>query len=129
MLFTHKPGDKITLFFAVKENDTAKFEAVEVHPVYATFALGRDAEWTTRQFVLSMKEPNEEGIGTFLHIQHQSPALLGQNVKITAIFDTIKGNEIICNFDVSVGERLIAFGSTGQKILKKEKLKSLFDSL
>ena len=45
-----------------------------VHPFYSTFALGRDVEWACRQFVLEMKEEDEEGIGTFLNITHKSPA-------------------------------------------------------
>ncbi len=76
-----------------------------------------------------MKEADEEGIGTFLNIQHHSPALLGQTVEITAIVDAINGNEIVCSFAANVGDRLIASGTTGQKILKKEKLNRIFDSL
>jgi fluoroacetyl-CoA thioesterase len=109
--------------------DTASFEAGAVHPVYATFALGRDAEWVCRLFVLDMKEDDEEGIGTFLHIEHLSPALSGAYVKFTATIHKIEGNSIICDFEAKVQERLIARGQTGQKILKKEKLNRLFGSL
>ena len=60
-------GDKVSLEFLVKDNDLAAFQGEMVHPFYSTFALGRDAEWTCRQFVLEMKESDEEGIGTFLN--------------------------------------------------------------
>lgn len=113
----------------VKNEDCASFESGNVHPVYATFALGRDAEWACRLFVLEMKEAHEEGIGTFLTINHKSPALVGSTVLITATVKSIEKNEIICNYKAQVGERVIAEGEQGQKIIAKQKLDALFDSL
>lgn len=113
----------------VEQPDTAAFDAGQVHPVYATFALGRDAEWVCRLFVLDIKKEDEEGIGTFLNVKHISAALLGSTVKFSATIHKIEGNTIICDFEARVGDRLIATGQTGQKILKKEKLNLLFRSL
>lgn len=106
----------------MQQDDLATFEAGNVHPFYGTFALGRDVEWTCRQFVLNMKDDDEEGIGTFLNIAHKSPAMLGDQVAITARIIRLQGNAIDCEFAVKVGNRLIAEGTQGQKILKKEKL-------
>lgn len=113
----------------VELEDIASFDSGTVHQVYATFALGRDAEWSSRLFVLEMKENDEEGIGTFLNIQHHSPAKVGDMVKFTAEIYELFKNTINCKITAKVGERLIASGSTGQKIIKKEKLESLFNSL
>ena len=113
----------------VSENDMASFDSVSVHPVLATFALGRDAEWVCRLFVIDMKETGEEGIGTFLEIEHQTPAFLGEMVTYTGIFDEQMGNAVICKFEAHVGERLIATGRTGQKILMKDKINQLFNSI
>lgn len=113
----------------VEPKDTATFINGEVHPVYATFALGRDAEWCGRLFVLEMKEDDEEGIGTFLNIEHKSPALLGQQVNFISELIEINGNEVICKFTAFVGSRIIAIGTQGQKILKKEKIERIFASL
>lgn len=124
-----KPGDKKVLHHLVDESDIAAFETGIVHPFYATFALGRDAEWATRQFVLEMKEDDEEGIGTFLNIEHHSPALLGDTVTFTATIDEIEGHSIICNYVAEVNGRKIASGKTGQKILKKEKLERIVDKI
>lgn len=109
-------------------NDIAAFNEKTVHQVFATFALGRDAEWCCRLFVLEMIEDDEEGIGTFLHINHHSPALLAEVVHFEAKFVSIQKNEIVCSYTAKVGERLIASGETGQKILQKEKLKKYFQS-
>lgn len=109
--------------------DLATFETGNVHPFYATFALGRDAEWACRQFVLNMKDDDEEGIGTFLHIQHKSPAMLGDTVTISAKVIRMERNAIDCKFSVYVGERLVAEGTQGQKILKKDRVKQLIEGL
>jgi fluoroacetyl-CoA thioesterase len=60
-----KIGDSKTFTKMVTTNDIAQFDEGTVHEVYGTFALGRDAEWSSRLFVLEMKEEDEEGIGTF----------------------------------------------------------------
>jgi predicted thioesterase len=123
------PGSVKTYRKIVLAEETASFESGQVHPVYATFALARDAEWSSRLFVLEMKEEGEEGIGTFIHVDHKAPALVGEEVIFEAVFKEWRGNEIVCTYTAKVGERLIAEGSTGQKILKKEKLEKVFQNL
>jgi predicted thioesterase len=76
-----------------------------------------------------MLEEDEEGIGTFLTIEHKSPALVGETVEIQAVLKEIAGNAINCTFIASVGDRIIAEGTTGQKILKKEKLERMVKSI
>lgn len=124
-----QPGDIKTFSRRVREEDCAAFDSGQVHPVYATFALARDAEWCCRLFVLDMKDADEEGIGTMLSVQHQSPAPAGATVIFTAAIKEINGNEVICRFDARVGDRVIASGEQGQKILKKEKLEQIFRQL
>ncbi len=121
-----QPGDVKTFRRVVRKEDCAAFDSGLVHPVYATFALARDAEWCCRLFVLEMKDTNEEGIGTMLSLQHVSPALEGSTVDFKATVKAINGHEIICALEIKVGDRVIATGENGQKILKKEKLESLF---
>ena len=113
----------------MREEDTATFRSGNVHPVYATFALTRDAEWSSRLFVLEMKENDEEGIGTIVNVKHISPAFVGDKVMFEAVIDELNGNEVNCTFTAKIGNRLIAEGRTGQKILKKEKIEKLFQGL
>lgn len=122
-------GDIKKHSFKVKSQDVAHFEQQAVHDVCSTFTLAREIEWATRLFVLNMLEQDEEGIGIHLNIQHLSPALLGEEVEIEAIFAGIKDREIICDYVAKVGERLVAKGTTGQKILQKEKLAKIFEQL
>lgn len=122
-------GDQKTFTKLVNQADCASFDSGHVHPVYATFSLGRDAEWACRLFVLEMKESHEEGIGTFLTINHKSPALVGSKVDFMATVKSIQRNEIICTYTAKVGDRIIAEGEQGQKIIAKEKLEKLFEGL
>ena len=121
-----KIGDQKTHHFIVKKEDVAAFDSGVVHAVCSTFALAREIEWSSRLFVLEMKESDEEGIGTLLAISHQSPAMEGQEVEIMATVASMENNELICDISAMVGERVIATGRTGQKILKKDKIKELF---
>lgn len=113
----------------VSREDTARFESGEVHPVYSTFALARDAEWTCRLFVLQMLEDDEEGIGTFVNVRHYSPAAVGSHVHFVATIDRLEGNEVVCRYTAHVGDRLIAEGEQGQKILKHEKLRKVLEAI
>jgi fluoroacetyl-CoA thioesterase len=120
------PGDRKTYQKIVTEQDAASFHGELLHPLYATYALARDFEWSSRLFFLEMKEEDEEGVGTFLQIEHQSPARIGEEITISATIESITGNELICIIVARSGHRVIATGKTGQKMLKKEKLKTLF---
>jgi len=119
----------MSLVHTVEQADLATFETGNVHPFYSTFALGRDAEWACRQFVLQMKETDEEGIGTFLNIRHKSPAMLGDTVEFIATVSVLEGHQIDCTFVARVGDRIVAEGEQGQKILKKEKLERLVNQI
>ena len=122
-------GDIKIFSHTVTKGDIAKFEAGEVHAVYSTFALVRDAEWSGRLFVLEMKEAGEEGIGTGINIKHISPALIGETVVFTATLTEVRKNEVINDFVAKVGERVIAEGTQWQKIINKAKFDALLDSL
>ncbi|NLU93223.1 thioesterase family protein [Chitinophaga sp. Ak27] len=124
-----QPGDHKEFRRIVRPEDCAAFDSGNVHPVYATFALARDAEWCCRLFVLDMKDDTEEGIGVQLTIHHMAPALIGSEVLFTATVSHIQQHEISCTYTATVNGRLIANGTQVQKILKKEKLERLFAGL
>lgn len=124
-----QPGNSKTFTRVVRAEDCTAFESGLVHPVYATFALARDAEWCCRLFVLEMKEEHEEGIGTMIHIEHISPAPEGAAVVFTAVIKSMERHEIICSFEARTGDHVIARGEQGQKILPKDKLAHLFARL
>lgn len=122
-----KIGDTLQYRKVVTPEDVAAFHGKEVHPVCSTFALARDIEWTSRQFVLAMCDLDEEGVGTLLTIAHHSPAFVGDEVVFTARIRSLEGHELRCTYEAHVGDRLIAAGETGQKIMKRARLDVLFN--
>jgi fluoroacetyl-CoA thioesterase len=122
-----KPGDIKEYRSVVTAEDLAVFQGVVVHAVCSTFALAREIEWTTRQFVLDMKEEDEEGIGTYLEIEHLGPAFVGEEIIFRGKFELLTDNNVVCTFEAHVADRMIARGKTGQKILKVDIIKSLFN--
>lgn len=121
-----KPGDHKVFKKTVTENDLAAFHGEVLHAVCSTFSLARDFEWASRLFFIEMKEDDEEGVGTFLSIDHKSPAFVGEEITFTATIVKLEKNELTCMIESSVNGRLIAVGTTGQKMLKKDRLKQLF---
>jgi predicted thioesterase len=121
-----KSGDQKVYKKTVTENDLAAFHGEVLHAVCSTFSLARDFEWTSRLFFIEMKEDDEEGVGTFLSIDHKSPAFVGEEITFTATIVKLEKNELTCLIESSVNGRLIAVGATGQKMLKKDRLKQLF---
>jgi predicted thioesterase len=122
-----KPGEQRTMTYLVKREDVASFQGVVVHNVCATFTLAREVEWATRQYIFDLREDDEEGIGTFLSINHQAPAFVGEELVIESTVESLQGHELICSYIIRVRERVIATGKTGQKVLKKEKIQAIFN--
>ena len=118
-------GDQKVYRKTINEQDLAAFHGEVLHAVYATFALARDFEWSSRLFFIEMKEDDEEGVGTYLEIFHRSPAFAGEEVVVTATVEKLEGNELICKIEARVSDRLVADGRTGQRMLKKSKLDAL----
>ncbi|MCS6904395.1 MAG: hypothetical protein RML72_02410 [Bacteroidia bacterium] len=113
----------------VTEEKLARFDAGLVHPVLSTFYLAKEAEWCCRLFVLEMLEEGEEGIGTFVSVNHLAPAPLGALVTYRAQIEKIEKNQIDCTYKVFWEEILIAEGKQSQKIIKKAKFESLVQEL
>ncbi len=120
-----QPGDVKTYALTVTPDKLARFPDQPggglIHPVYGTFALGQDAEWCCRLFVLDMLEVGEQGVGSLLTVEHLSPAPQGSRVTITATLEAVEGRRVRCRYQAhvlgSAGERLIAQGVQEQRIV------------
>ncbi|MDF7813581.1 hotdog domain-containing protein [Hymenobacter sp. YC55] len=124
-----QPGDIQVYSFVVGPQDFAVLNGKLIQPVLSTFALGQALEWASRQFVELMLEAGEAGIGTMLTIKHRAPAFEGETVEIQAIFERLEGAELTCHVQAYVGERLLATGRTGQRIVDAGKLQARFQEL
>ena len=105
-----RPGDKKSFRRTVVDSDQAIFHDEVLHRVCSTFALARDFEWASRLFFIEMKEDHEEGVGTYLQINHLAPAFVGDEVEYTATVEALKGNELTCSIEARVMDQLIATG-------------------
>lgn len=121
-----KKGDTKKHHFVVSEEDQATFNGQVLHKVCSTYKLGQEMEWSSRLFMLEIIDKDEEGVGTMLHVEHKSPAFVGERVSITATFDSFVSCELTCDIEVKVKDRLIAKGKTGQRLLKKDRLQKIF---
>ncbi len=112
-------GEQKVYHALVTPDKTARFHGEEVHPYYSTFALGQDAEWACRLFVLEMKDPDEEGIGIYLSVHHIGSAPVGAEVEIVATLLWVRDYTVHCGYEVWHAGQRIAYGEQTQKILKK----------
>lgn len=124
-----KIGDTRKHDFKVTEDHLATFKSGTVHRVCSTFVLAREMEWASRLFMPDMCETHEEGVGTMLHIDHKSPAFVGEEVLILAKVARVEKNELICEIEVTCEGRIVALGKTGQKIMSRDKITQIFTSL
>ncbi|MEL6695633.1 MAG: hypothetical protein AAFP89_05300 [Bacteroidota bacterium] len=123
-------GDKKIYTTEVTEDKLATFNSGPVHPVYGTFALGRDAEWAGRLFVLDMIEHEEEFVGAYLDITHISPALLGSKVRFEATFQKIDAKGAVHTlYEAYCGDRLIAKGKQIQHPIDKQRFQRYIETL
>jgi len=120
-----QPGDQKVHGFKVSASDLATFNGKILHPVCSTYKLGQEMEWSSRLFMLDIIEDEEEGVGMMLHIDHLGPAFQDEEVKVTATWGSFEQNILKCDIEVRVGDRLIAKGATGQKLILKEQLKEI----
>ncbi len=122
------PGDRKEHTYTVLTQDVAAFNGKIVHPVCSTYTLAREMEWSGRLFVLDMIESHEEGVGTMVEVKHISPAKVGEILIFRAELTRVdqKGN-VICDVTVETNEgRVVAKGSTGQRILTREVINEKF---
>ena len=117
MITPFQPGATKTFQRLVTPADFAILNGRLLPELLSTFALGRDMEWTSRQFVEEMLEADETGLGTRLEIEHHGPAFAGETVDFTATYLGFHGSELLCQLVARVGGRLVATGRTGQRIV------------
>lgn len=112
-----RPGDRKHYHIVVDDRRLARFDAGLVHPVYGTFALGQDAEWVCRLFVLDMLEAGEEGVGSYLSVRHLAPAPKGATVVLEAELRAVAGNRVRCKWTAVWNNTLIADGEQEQQVV------------
>lgn len=115
--------------YTVGKEDFPNFFGEDIHEVCSTYVLCREAEKLGRLFILAFLDKENEGIGTFVELKHIGPAFYKEEIIFKGeIIDGEMDNFVVA-FEAKVGQRLIAKGRTGQKLVKKKKLLDHFKKI
>lgn len=120
-----------TLEVTVTDEMTVDFaELGRVHPVYATYWLGKHFEEAGRKIILPFLDGGEGGIGAQLEVYHTASALPGMQVTVTATLDRVEGRRIHATLRAvnELGDE-IGHGSTTQVVLSQARIDAGFDDL
>lgn len=103
------------------------FDGVVVHRVYSTWSMVHHMEIAARRVLVEYLDDDEEGVGARVCVDHHSPALVGTCVTVRAELTDVRHNRAVCRVTAWDGDRLLGEGEQVQVILKKSKLKQVFE--
>lgn len=119
------PGIWHEVEVVVTEDMCPAFDGVVVHRVYSTWSMVHHMEVACRKVLVGYLEPDEEGIGAHITVDHISPAVLGSNVTVRAELLEVRHNRAICRVTAWQGSRQIGEGRQTQAILKRHRLDAI----
>ena len=120
-----------TLEVTVTDEMTVDFaELGRVHPVYATYWLGKHFEEAGRKLILPFLDEGEGGIGSQVEVRHTASALPGMAVRVTASLDRVEGRRVYASLRAvnELGDE-IGHGSTTQVVLPQATIDAGFNEL
>lgn len=120
------PGIVRELSVVVTEDMCPAFDGVVVHRVYSTWSAAHHFELAARKVLVDFLEPHEEGIGSFLSVDHLAPCPVGRTVRIEAKLVEVTADHhprVVCEVWAYDGERLLARGRQVQVVMSKEHLR------
>ncbi|MHC4948198.1 MAG: thioesterase family protein [Planctomycetota bacterium] len=122
-------GNAADVTITVTEDMCPAFDGVVVHHVYSTWSMAHHMELAARKVLTPHLEPEEEGIGSHLSIEHVAPTPVGHRVRVVAEAVEIGPTTLVC--DVTAyhvrddGDRVVGRGRQVQRVLPRRKLESL----
>ncbi len=70
---------------------------------------------------------DEQGIGSFISIDHCSPAPVGKTVSVQATIASLDNSSVICELTATIGEVVCATGKQIQRVLPCSVIHSLIE--
>jgi len=122
-----EPGVACEIRIVVTPEMCPHFDGVLAHPVYSTWSVVHHMEIAGRRLLAPFLDPQEEGVGSHICIDHKSPAPIGCSVLVRAEVNSNDGRRLEARVTARCGKRLIAEGKFVQTILSKERLAALFE--
>jgi enoyl-CoA hydratase len=120
-------GVSAEFLVTVTEEMCPAFGGVVVHRVYSTWSMAEHMEVAARMVLAPNLEPGEEGIGSHLSIDHLSPCPVGARVRVVATAAEVGPSTLVCEVVAYDGDRVLGRGRQVQRILPRDKLRSLID--
>ncbi len=122
-------GNSDSVEITVTDDMCPAFDDVIVHRVYSTWSLAHHMELAARKVLAPHLEPDEEGIGAHLSIDHLAPTPVGEKVRVVAEAVELGPTTLVCEIEAyhvrPDGDRLVGRGKQVQRILPRTKLTSL----
>ena len=128
---TLRVGNTAEVTAEVTEDMCPAFDGVVVHRVYSTWSMAYHMELAARKVLAPHLEEHEEGIGSFLSIEHVAPTPVGETVRIVARAVELSGTTLVCKVTAyhvrADRETVVGHGRQVQRVLPKTKLKALIE--
>jgi predicted thioesterase len=124
---TIQVGTTASLSFCVTSEMQPNFGGKTIHPVCSTWDMAHQFELAARQTLEPHLNEDEQGIGTFLSIDHCAPASLGKTVFVEAIITELDESTVVCAISAKIDSLVCATGKQVQRVLPTSILTSLID--
>lgn len=110
-------GTSIATTRTVLPADRAAFEDEDIHDVYSTVAMVRDAEHISRWLFRQGLADGEEGAGASITLRHHSPVPVGATVDLVATVATAEGRKMVTTVEVHHDDQVAATAEFTQVVL------------
>jgi len=127
MLPDLRPGVSRFVEFVVDPSMRPIFDGVAVHDVCSTWTLAHYMELAGRRVLTDFLEPHEEGVGSYVSVEHVGPAALGRTVRVTATATQVTDRRLECDVVAAVADRVVATGKTTQNIFPRDVLERILE--
>ncbi len=127
MKTTIQVGNIASISFSVTDRMQAKFDDRVIHPVCSTWDMAHQFEIASRKALEEHLEDNEQGIGSFLSIDHVRPAPVGAEVKVVATITELDETTVVCDITATVHGTICAKGKQVQRVLPSSTITRLID--
>ena len=117
MKATMQVGNTAFNAFTVTQQMQPCFQSTVIHPICSTWDMAHQFEIAARKTLEPHLEDGEQGIGSFLSIDHLKPAPVGVTVDITATVTEIDESTVVCEMTAKTGDQLCATGKQVQRVL------------
>lgn len=118
-------GTEATVTITVTPEMLATFEELgPVHPLYATWSMIRHMELACRKIILPYLEGDEDAVGHSVHVTHQAPTTVGDQVTALARLVKVDGRRVVCAVEAHNTREKIGEGTQVQILVQRGQLQA-----